>query len=199
MDNLARKFLTEEEYLNHERNSNTKNEFFRGEIFAMAGAKEKHNLIVTNLIRDLSTALKKTACRVYPSDMRVKVSASGLYTYPDISLVCEKPNFADGRNDTLLNPSVIIEVLSDSTESYDRGKKFELYRTLSSLKEYILISSDQKKLESFLNRTDGWILQESGTGNSFLIRSLNILLDIEDIYDKTEMGEERLKNIPIEH
>lgn len=193
MDNLARKFLTGEEYLNYERNSSTKHEFFRGELFAMAGAKEKHYLIVTNLIRDLSTPLKKTPCRVYPSDMRVRVSASGLYTYPDISLVCETPNFADGRNDTLLNPSVIMEVLSESTESYDRGKKFELYRTLPSLKEYILVSSEQKKIESFLNRTDGWILLESVIGNPFLIRSLNIFLDIEDIYDKTEMDAETLK------
>ncbi|HNN07206.1 MAG TPA: Uma2 family endonuclease [Leptospiraceae bacterium] len=181
MDNWARKFLTEEEYLNLERNSSSKNEFFRGELFAMAGAKEKHNLIVTNLIRDISTALKKTPCRVYPSDMRVKVSASGLYTYPDISLVCEKPKFTDGRNNTLLNPSVIIEVLAESTESYDRGKKFELYRTLPSLKEYILVSSEQKKLESFLNRADGWMMLESIIGNHFLIRSLNIFLDIEDI------------------
>jgi len=128
-------YLSEEEYLEFERNSEIKHEYFDGEIFAMSGASEAHNLIVANVIGELGSQLKKKPCRVYPSHMRVKIESTKFYTYPDVMIVCEKENFADDKEDMQLNPDVIIEVLSDSTESYDRGKKFSHYRQIASLKE----------------------------------------------------------------
>lgn len=128
MENETGKRYTEDEYLELERKAEFKSEYYAGEIFMMAGAKEHHNLILWNLLGEIHALFKKRPCKAYPSDMRVKVSESGLYTYPDISIVCDKAEFLDENNDTLLNPIVIIEVLSESTESYDRGKKFEFYR-----------------------------------------------------------------------
>ena len=141
--------ITEAEYLAEERKRPFKSEYFRGEVFAMVGASEKHNLIVANLITTLNMQLKGKPCRVYPSDMRLKIEKSKLYTYPDVMVLCGERQFVDEKNDTLLNPEVIIEVLSDSTESYDRGVKFEHYRTAPSLKEYILISQNDRKMKRY--------------------------------------------------
>ena len=116
--------LTPEEYLAIERQAQCKSEYFEGEIFAMSGASPEHNQIAANVLAEIHTQLKKRPCRVFMSDMRVKVSPTGLYTYPDVVAFCDPPRFDDKQKDTLLNPLVIIEVLSDSTEAYDRGKKF---------------------------------------------------------------------------
>ncbi|MCB1193809.1 MAG: Uma2 family endonuclease [Leptospiraceae bacterium] len=186
MVNLAHKLYTEQDYLAMERKAEFKSEYYAGEVFAMAGAKEMHNLIVTNLIREISLFLKKKPCRVYPSDMRVKVSETGLYTYPDITIVCGKSEFLDKQTDTLLNPHIIIEVLSDSTESYDRGKKFQLYRSLPSLEEYILISTSNRKVEKFRRENGYWKLTESQEGKLFLIETIEYNLDLDEIYDKVE-------------
>ncbi|MCP4107850.1 MAG: Uma2 family endonuclease [Desulfobacteraceae bacterium] len=181
-------FISEEEYLETERESETKHEYFQGEIFAMAGASKAHNLIVTNVIREISTQLKKTPCRVYPSDLRVKIADTGLYTYPDVTVVCGEERFSDDRSDTLLNPKVIIEVLSDSTEKYDRGTKFEHYRKLESLKEYVLISQNRLKIEKFFkNETGFWVLTESDENNPIIIlESVNCTLELSEVYDKVE-------------
>src|SRR5580698_2706245 len=114
---------TPDEYLAMERSSPEKHEYCDGEVFAMAGASEKHNLIVANVVGELRNLLRRRPCKVYPSDMRVKIPATGLYTYPDASIVCHRPAFEDDTADTLLNPQAIVEVLSDSTEDYDRGTK----------------------------------------------------------------------------
>ena len=188
MENLARKFFTEEEYLEYERKAETKSEYFRGEIFAMAGAKASHNIILSNLIREFGNLLRKKPCTVFPSDMRVRVNPSGLYTYPDISIVCENPIYLDSRQDTLLNPSLILEILSESTEAYDRGQKFELYRSIPELKEYILISTKYKKIESFIRKTNSWELNESKDMAPFQIQSLDIEIFLEDVYEKVEIG-----------
>lgn len=116
---------TPQEYLVLERNCVPKHEYFAGEMFAMGGASERHNLIVTNLVRELSLQLKGRPCKTYANDMRVKVSSTGLYAYPDVTVVCGETRFADEQSDTLLNPTVLIEVLSKSTEGYDRGEKSE--------------------------------------------------------------------------
>jgi len=150
---------TPEEYLALERAAENKSEYFRGEIFAMAGAREPHNAILVNLIAAFHAALAGTPCRVYPSDMRVKCP-SGLYTYPDMSIVCGMPTLEDDHGDNLLNPQVIFEILSPSTEGYDRGKKFEHYQSIESFREYVLIAQDRPSAERFVRSTDGgeWVL-----------------------------------------
>jgi Uma2 family endonuclease len=188
MENLARKFLTEEEYLEYERKAETKSEYYRGELFAMAGAKASHNLILANLMGIFYNEFKKKPCTIFPSDMRVRVSTTGLYTYPDLSIVCEKPIYLDSKQDTLLNPNVVLEILSESTEAYDRGTKFEMYRSIPELKEYILISTKYKKIESFLRSTYNWVLHESIDTNPFFIQSLGVELSLEDVYEKIDLG-----------
>ncbi len=193
MDNLARKFISPEEYLELERNSLEKHEYFQGEVFAMAGAKENHNIIVSNLIGLLYIKLRSTPCIIYPSDMRVSIDSKNHYTYPDVSLICGERKFLDKNNDTLLNPSVIIEVLSESTENYDRGKKFESYRKIPSLQEYILVASDRKKIEIFTKSNEGrWYLSESGPSNTIEISSINVQLSLDDIYERVNFSQAEL-------
>ena len=189
MENLARKFLTEEEYLEYERKADTKSEYYRGELFAMAGAKASHNIILSNLMGILYSQLRKKPCTVFPSDMRVRVSTSGLYTYPDLSIVCEKPIYLDSKRDTLLNPSLVLEILSESTEAYDRGQKFEMYRNIPELKEYVLISTKYKKIESFIRTTNSWELHESRESVPFRFSSLDVEISLEDVYEKVEANE----------
>jgi Uma2 family endonuclease len=178
-------YLIEEEYLEFERNSEIKHEYFDGEIFAMSGASRKHNLIVSNVISSLMSQLKKR-CRVYPSDMRVKIETTKLYTYPDVMIVCGQDKFADKKEDILLNPDVIIEVLSDSTENYDRGKKFENYRKIGSLKEYVLISQHTRKIEKFLKTEHRrWIWDETDEEHKeIILESVGCALNLDEVYDK---------------
>jgi Uma2 family endonuclease len=180
---------TPEEYLAWERGRLEKHEFFQGEVFAMAGATEEHNLIVTNVVGELRSALRQGPCRVYPSDMRVKVSAAGLYTYPDATVVCSRPEFEDEHKDTLLNPQAIVEVLSESTERYDRGKKFERYRTLPSLREYILISQDEVLVEQYTREDDGsWTLREHRAGGRLWLSAIGCEIPVDEIYLKVFGG-----------
>jgi Uma2 family endonuclease len=162
MSTVPVRTYTPAEYLALERASETKHEYFRGEIFARAGAKFAHNRIGFNLIGVFHSLFKDRPCVALSSDMRVKCP-TGLYTYPDVSVVCGTPELEDDGQDTLLNPQVIIEVLSPSTEAYDRGKKFEHYRTLSSLREYVLIAQDHASVERFVRPQDAgpwtWTVQ----------------------------------------
>jgi Uma2 family endonuclease len=181
---------TPEEYLVLERKSEHKSEYFGGEIFAMSGATERHNLAVTNLVRELSLQLKGRPCKTYSSDMRVKVAPTGLYTYPDVMVVCGKTLFDDEQQDTLLNPSVIIEVLSKSTEGYDRGEKFAHYRKLESLTDYLLVSQTKHRVEHYVRQPDNqWLLSETeGLENTLPILSINCVLSLAEVYDKVEMS-----------
>ncbi|MCB1825663.1 MAG: Uma2 family endonuclease [Candidatus Competibacteraceae bacterium] len=183
--------LTPEDYLALERSADFKSEYFNGEIFAMTGASEPHNLIVINTIRELSTQLKKRPCKVYANDMRVKVDPTGLYTYPDIVVTCGKAQFDDTHLDTLLNPVLIVEVLSDSTEAYDRGRKFEHYRKLESLAEYVLIAQNRPHIESYRRQANQqWLLTECGTPDGALrLVSIDCELALAEIYDKVELPE----------
>src|SRR5438045_3140164 len=140
-------YLTPDRYLAIEREADYKSEYFGGEMFMMAGASEQHNLITTNVVREFSTQLKGRPCKAYANDMRVKVAPTGLFTYPDVVVACGDIHFDDEQKDTLTNPTVIIEVLSKSTEAYDRGEKFVHYRRLDSLQEYLLVSQDQYRIE----------------------------------------------------
>lgn len=155
---------TPEEYLAIERsNSEQRSEYLAGEIFAMGGASERHDLIVTNIVIQLGIQFRGRPCKVYSSDMRVKVSPTGLYTYPDLVALCGEAKFDDDQKDTLINPTVIIEVLSKSTEGYDRGEKFEHYRKIASLAEYLLVSQDKLHVDHYVRQSDNqWLLSEAG-------------------------------------
>jgi Uma2 family endonuclease len=180
-----KKTWTSEEYLAWERLQPEKHEFHGGEVFAMAGATFEHNLIVANVSGELRAALRQKPCRVCASDLRVKIPATGLYTYPDASVVCGRPEFEDGKLDTLLNPLVLVEVLSDSTEDYDRGTKFTNYRTIASFRDYVLVSTDKVLVEYATRKDDGsWVLREFRAGERFTLESVGIELVVDELYLK---------------
>ena len=182
-DAAARTRLTAAQYLAAERASVEKHEFLRGDVFAMAGGSYRHALIAANIVRHLGNALEAGPCTVLTSDMRVR--AGDLYTYPNVTVVCGEALFEDDRHDTVLNPRVIFEVLSDSTESYDRGKKFEHYRTVASLAEVLLVSQGQIHVEHFERQADGsWRLREYRAGQRLALSALGCELAIDDIYRK---------------
>ncbi len=180
---------TEEEYLALERATEARHEFLAGEVFAMGGASERHNLIATNLVRELSQQLKGRPCKTYSADMRVRVASSGLYTYPDVVVVCGEAHFDDAGRDTLLNPTLLIEVLSASTESYDRGDKFEHYRKLDSLREYLLVAQDRVHLEQFVRQADGQWLLSDADDRAALVRlpSIEVTVPLGELYDKVDL------------
>jgi len=181
----SQKTWTVDEYLAFERSSAEKHEFFQGEIFAMAGASREHNLIVSNINAELRNLLRKRPYEVYPSDMRIMIPATGLYTYPDVSVVCGGPLFDDDQNDTLLNPQVIFEVLSENTERYDRGKKFENYRSIPSLAEYVLVSQDAILVEHYARQPDGaWLLREFRQGSKLALAAIGCEIAVDEIYLK---------------
>lgn len=186
MSSQRNTLLTPEEYLAAERKAETRSEYFGGEMFAMVGASKRHNLIAANIIRVLGNQLLERACNVYPSDMRVKVSATGKYTYPDVVVACEPELFDDAENDTLLNPVVIIEVLSASTEAYDRGKKFEQYQQIASLTEYILVAQEPYRIEQYVRRSDKeWRYSEYHVAEDVIkISVIGCEIALKDVYAK---------------
>ena len=185
-------YMTPEEYLRQEREAPFKSEYYAGEVFAMAGASPRHTLIVANTVYRFVGQLKGRACTVHPNDLRVKVIPAGLYTYPDIVVVCGTPRYEDRQKDTLLNPNVLVEVLSDSTEAFDRGQKFAMYRALKSLTDYLLIAQNQAMIEHFVRRPNGqWMLSDyRGTEAIVTLASIGCTLPLADIYDKVEFDEE---------
>jgi Uma2 family endonuclease len=186
MSTLSKPYLTPEQYLEIERKAEFKSEYYQGEMFAMSGARRAHNLIATNTVRELSQQLLERPCEVYSSDMRVKVSSTGLYTYPDVVVVCGEPRFLDDEFDTLLNPTVILEVLSESTEAYDRGRKFELYRSLESLGEYVMISSLRVRAERYTRQADGsWnYISKTSLEDAIDLKSVDCHLRLADVYER---------------
>ena len=178
--------LTPDEYLEIERVAEFKSEFFAGEMFAMAGGTPQHSLIATNLAREFGNLLKGGDCAAYNADLRIKIEATGLYTYPDLSVICGPLQFDEGTNDTVINPTVLVEVLSDSTEAYDRGKKFEHYRQIPALKDYLLVSQKEPRIEHFIRQSDGgWLLNEAaGLEASLQLPSLRIAIALGEVFDK---------------
>jgi Uma2 family endonuclease len=176
--------LTSAEYLVIERKAAFKSAFFDGEMFAMAGASYAHNRINSNLIGELHARLKETPCFALSNDMRVKVPATGLYTYPDAVIVCGQPEFEDGHHDTLLNPRVVIEVLTEPTEGYDRGAKFRQYKHIESFQEYILIVQDEPLFDRFQRQPDGnWLLSTAaGTEAELQFATVSARIPLADIY-----------------
>ena len=179
----ARTYLTPEEYITAERKATFKSEYLSGEIVAMSGASNEHNLITVNTLTVLYNQLADRGCRVYASDMRVGISAGVSYFYPDIAVTCDKPRFEDDVFDTLINPQVIIEVLSTSTENYDRGEKFDRYQQLESLQAYILISQDRIRVEHYVRQGEAWVPSElSGLEDVMPLPSIGAELSLRQIY-----------------
>lgn len=186
----AQAIFTPEEYLARERKALDKSEYHDGRIYAMPGASRKHNLITGNTLAELHVQLRNRVCEVYPSDMRVKVSSTGTYTYPDVVVVCEEPQFEDSYFDTLLNPTVLIEVLSPSTAAYDRGEKFASYQKLDSLCEYVLISQDRIRVEYYLRQQQTWDLTEfHSLSDVFQLVSIACELSLQEIYAKVQFSQ----------
>jgi Uma2 family endonuclease len=182
--------LTFEEWLEGERASpEGRSEYLGGEVFAMTGASVEHNAIVINIARELSIQMKGRPCQVYASDMKVRIRLADAGKYPDLIALCGEHEFQDGRRDVLLNPSLIVEVLSDSTEAYDRGKKFAIYRQIPSLKEYLLVSQYQIQVELFSRGDDGrWTLSDfSALTDSVTLPSVACTLSLAEVYDKVQL------------
>lgn len=182
--------FTPQEYLARERVSQYRSQYFRGEIFAMAGGNERHSRICVNLVWRLAQRLEGGSCEVFDKDMRIKVTANGLYTYPDASVVCGGTQFEDEKRDTLLNPIVIFEILSPSTADYDRGTKFELYRGLESLREFIVVAQESPFIERHVRQADdSWLLTEvRGLEQSLAIEAIGCTLPLDEIYRGVKFG-----------
>lgn len=179
-------YVTPEEYLRRERLAESKSEYLNGEIFAMTGASRQHNRITINISSLLNLQLKGRPCETYAVDMRVKVRASGLYTYPDVAVVCGDPQFEDEYVDTLLNPTLLVEVLSQSTERYDRIAKTSYYRTIDSLAEHLLVAQDEIRLEQYVKRPKGqWLLSEYRELDEVVeLTAIGCELRLSDVYDR---------------
>lgn len=191
MSSQPKRILTAQQYLELERASDSKNEFYRGRIYVMAGASRNHVRICRNVVRRIDEQFDGRPCEVLQSDMRVKVSTTGLYTYPDVVAFCHKPEFEDAEVDTLLNPQVIVEVLSTSTSNYDRGDKFEHYKRLDSVQCYILIEQNRPLIQKYVRQIDNQWLHDSCSNldDVLIIEVVNCELKLSDIYARVEFEE----------
>lgn len=184
-------FISPEEYLRLEREAPYKSEYYAGEIFSMAGGSPTHSVITASTIGELFSLLKGNRCAPYDSNLRVFVAADGLYTYPDALVICGPLELVPGHDDMIANPTLIVEVLSDSTEAYDRGKKFAHYRMLPSFAEYVLISQKEPLVEVFFRQGDGtWQLTPvRGRDATVRLQSLGVELRLTEIYERVEFPE----------
>jgi Uma2 family endonuclease len=183
-----RQRLTIAEYLALERQAETRHDYLDGEVFAMTGASRAHNLIAGNVFREIANQVRRRPCEVYTGDMRVRTPA-GLFTYPDVVAVCGEPRFDDSQSDTLLNPTLIVEVLSASTEAYDRGTKAAQYRSLPSLAEYVLVAQDQVRVEHWSRQpADGapeWLRKDlTALTERLELPSIGCRVRVGDIYER---------------
>jgi Uma2 family endonuclease len=187
MSSLPSYHLSPEEYLAIERRAEYKSEYVDGVMYAMAGGSERHNLIAANIIISMGVQLRNRPCRVYPSDLKVRVPNSKRFFYPDVSVVCGETRFAGDERDVILNPILIVEVLSESTAAYDRGKKFLSYQQIDSLQEYLLVSQDEVIVEHYVRQNnDTWLYTKAiGLEEAILLPSIECEVALRDIYDKT--------------
>jgi Uma2 family endonuclease len=184
MASLPTPRITEEEYLRLERAAEYKSEFVDGELFAMSGGSLPHSTLAANWIAELRPKLRGRDCIVLTSDARIRTQRSGSYVYPDVSVVCGKPQSHQSADDILTNPIVVIEVLSPSTADYDRGRKFELYREIASLQDYILVHTGSIHVEHFTRQPGSWLFREYyGTESSVPIGSIDCIVQLGDVYD----------------
>jgi Uma2 family endonuclease len=197
MSSVPRPSLTAEQYLEMERNADTKSEYYDGEMLAMAGGAASHSELQIRLALVIGKRLNLRSSRIFSSDLRVKVSATGLYTYPDLSVTCEQPRFTDERRDTLLNPALIAEVLSPSTEAYDRTDKFAHYRTIDSLTHYLLISQDRVLVELFTRAGSQWVLTVAAEpGDVVSLCAIGADFPVDELYDGIELSAGRVSRWP---
>ena len=185
-----RENISIEEYLEMENAATEKHEYYRGEIFAMSGAKVPHNIVAGNLFGELGLKLKGKKCRPFGSDARVHIEKNTLFTYPDISIICGEVITFNNDDYNVLNPTVIIEVLSKSTKNYDRGEKFKLYRDIETLKEYIMVDSENIHIEVFrLNANRHWELEEyKDLTEKLAIKAIDESILVSEIYDGVKIG-----------
>lgn len=186
----AQTYLTPEEYIAFERKAipdadTIRSEYVNGEIISMSGASRTHNLITINISTALHSRLRGSGCETYANEMRVSSPATSSYFYPDVVVVCEEPRFEDDVFDTLLNPILLVEVLSPSTEAFDRGEKFAHYRSLAALREYVLVAQDQMLVEHFRRQEKQWILTDFRKGEEILsLSSIQCELPLQEIYER---------------
>jgi len=179
-----------EEYLALDRAADYKSEYVAGEIYAMGGASPRHVLIAGNTAGEFRNRLRATQCQVYSSDLRIQADSDNVYYYPDVAVVCGKPEYRDGKKDTITNPLIIVEVLSPATRNYDRGDKFANYRKLASLREYILISQDPCLVEHYVRKEGAWEFTEiEDCQGSLAVPTLDIAIPLAEIYAKLELLE----------
>jgi Uma2 family endonuclease len=188
MSSQPKTFLTPEEYLEIERAADHKSEYYEGEMFAMAGGSLRHAWIIMNIGGELRQQLKGRPYFITASDLRLRVSPTGLYTYPDVVVVCGEPQYAGDQKDTLLNPSVIIEVLSDSTRDYDLGRKCQHYRTLSSLRDYLMVAQDKPHIDHWMRQEEnrGILTEYNDLSQSITLPSIECVLALSEVYDKVD-------------
>lgn len=184
----AQTIYSPEEYLYLERKATFKSEYLRGGILAMAGASLAHTLITVDITTELNIQLRGKECKVVSNDLRVKTVQQVSYLYPDVVIFCGEPEFEDETFDTLLNPVIIIEVLSPSTEIYDRTEKFESYKQIATLKEYILVSQDKVKVEHHQIQDSQWKLREyQELQDTFTLSSIGCKLSLNDVYRRVNL------------
>jgi Uma2 family endonuclease len=170
------------DYLGHEQASNVKHEYLDGEIYAMVGGTPEHASLAMLIGSALLAQLKGKPCRVFSSDLRIRVVETGLTTYPDVSVVCGPLELDAQSREIVLNPKVLVEVLSDATERYDRGEKFEHYKRISSLEEYVLVSQKEPSIEVFRRTGDSWARLEAESGAQATLQSIDCQLDVDEVY-----------------
>lgn len=181
--------LTEEEYLVFEKTAPEKHEYFKGEVFAMAGAGARHNVIFSNLFISIGIQLKGKPCKPYGSDLRIHIPENTLYTYPDISIICGEIVPSKTDPDTAVQPTILIEILSPSTRNYDQGIKFKLYREISTLKEFITVDSESIGIEAYhINSQGNWELRDlRSIEDTLTIKAVGVSLPLKEIYDGTKL------------
>ncbi len=187
----AHKVFTPKEYLAQEEAADTRSEYYRGQIFAMSGGTPAHNAIVLNVGSELRQAFRKSPCQAFVTDQRILVEKNGLYTYPDAVVVCGEFQLASGRKDTITNPVLIVEVLSESTRDYDRGDKFKLYRAIPTLQHYILIDQDEVRVEHYRKHKNDWVIESYTRMSDALTIKLGekiVKLRVRDIYEKVDFS-----------
>lgn len=192
MTALPKPIYNADQYLALEETADYRSQFYEGEIFAIAGASRRHNTVAMNTAGNLHSQLRNRSCEIYQNDMRVKVAAD-FYTYPDIVIVCGEPQIEQKHGENLLNPQVIIEVLSPSTERFDRGEKARLYRLMPSLEEYVLISQNEMHIEHFVRQKNGgWLLTELSKATEILeLPTISCQVDLSEIYAKIDFSVEK--------
>ncbi len=188
-------FITIEDYLAKEEAASEKHEYYKGEVFTMAGASINHNRIVRNALLEIGNYLNGKSCEVFPGDVRIYIEVNTLFTYPDLTIFCDEIERFENRTDTALNPTAIIEVLSKSTQEYDRGTKFNLYRQIPSLKEYLMISSTEVLVEKYTKQSDTeWLFTAYEKAEDFyMLESVGLTVEVKSLYRNVSFEKELTK------